>query len=231
MTEQEVQDTSKTLQQEIDEFYVDMSKQAPASLLSDIKQSVQDVTQTGIAERCLGVGALIPEFTLPNALGKQIALTDLLKVGPLIISFYRGQWCPSCNLELRAYQRILGEIRAAGGNLIAISPQTPDSSMSTAEKNALEYEVLSDSRNQLAKAFGIAYPTPEAVKRANATYGVDIGDFNGDAGEEGEYLPISATYVVDQNRRICLAEVNPDFHIRMEPTAALAAIRKLTGRK
>jgi peroxiredoxin len=231
MSEQAVQEATKTLQTEMDEFYVEMAKEAPADLLAEIQTSIKDVKQTGIAERALGIGALMPEFSLPNAVGKPVALADLLKDGPLIISFYRGLWCPSCNLELRAYQRILGDIRAAGGNLVAISPQTPDSSMSTAEKHELQFEVLSDFRNQLAKELGIAYPTPEAVKKAHATFGVELSQFNGDPGEEGGYLPISATYVVDQDRRIVLAEIDPDFHVRMEPTTALAALRELTGRK
>jgi haloalkane dehalogenase len=231
MTEHDLQDAPKTLQQELAEHTAEAKKKAPPGMASEMTQSIQDVRQTGISERALGVGALAPEFTLPNAVGEPISLTDLLKDGPLIISFYRGLWCPACNLELRAYQHILGDIRAAGGNLVAISPQTPDASMSTAEKHALEFEVLSDFRNELAKAFGIAYPTPEFIKKAHALMGVEITEFNGDPGEEGGYLPISATYVVDQNRRICLAEIDPDFTVRMEPTAALAAVRELTGRK
>ncbi|MFI4975242.1 MAG: peroxiredoxin-like family protein [Caulobacterales bacterium] len=171
---------------------------------------------------------MAPEFALPNALGKPVLLADLLRRGPLIISFYRGSWCPYCNLELRAYQRILGDIRAAGGDFIAISPQTPDFSLSTAQKNALEFEVLSDSGNRVASAFGIAYPTPEVVTRITASFSVDLAAINGGGGER---LPISATYVVAQDRRIRLAEANADFRVRLEPAAALATIRELAGER
>jgi len=220
-----------TLQHEIDALYAEASKQIPASVLAELKASIDEMKRTGIAERALRVGALAPAFTLPNAVEKPISLTDLLQQGPLIISFYRGIWCPSCNLELRAYQRILGEICAAGGDLIAISPQTPDSSLSTAEKNELQFEVLSDKQNRLAREFGIAYPIPDIVKRINTQFGVDIAALNGDPGSDGEHLPISATYVVDQDRRIRLAEVNPDWHVRMEPATALAAVREIVTRR
>jgi peroxiredoxin len=220
-----------TLQNEIDALYAEASKRIPASVRAELNASIDEVKRTGIAERALGVGALAPVFTLPNAVGKPISSTDLLQRGPLIISFYRGIWCPVCNLELRAYQHILGEIRASGSDLIAVSPQTPDSSMSTAEKNTLQFEVLSDHQNQLAREFGIAYPIPDIVKRINAQFGVDIAALNGDAGSFGEQLPISATYVVDQDRRIVLAEINPDYHMRLEPATALAAVREIVGRR
>lgn len=217
-----------SLKKDFDTFFAEAAKQFPAPLLTGLQASIDDVAQSGVTKRALGIGALAPEFTLPNALDEPIALADLLRDGPLIISFYRGIWCPYCSLELRAYQRVLGEIRAAGGDFIAISPQTPDNSMLTAQKNALEFEVLSDNGNRLASEFGITYPTPDIVKRITASFGVDIAAINGGNGEQ---LPISATYVLDQDRRICLAEANPDFRLRMEPSVALAAIRELAGRK
>lgn len=112
------------------------------------------------------------------------------------------------------------------GDFIAISPQTPDNSLSTAQKNALEFEVLSDDGNQVASAFGIAYPTPEIVKRITASFGADIAAINGGSGDQ---LPIAATYVVARDGQIRLAEANPDFRIRLEPAVALAAIRELAG--
>jgi peroxiredoxin len=215
-----------TLQQELDTFFAKSAKEIPPQLLADLQTSIDDVSRSGIAARALGAGAVAPEFTLPNALGKPVSLADLLRRGPLIISFYRGIWCPYCSLELRAYRRILGDIRAVGGDFIAISPQTPDNSLSTAQKNALEFEVLSDDGNQVASAFGIAYPTPEIVKRITASFGADIAAINGGSGDQ---LPIAATYVVARDGQIRLAEANPDFRIRLEPAVALAAIRELAG--
>jgi peroxiredoxin len=211
-----------TLRQEIENFVKETAGRIPPQVLTQLQQSIDDVKKSGISERARGVGDLAPAFSLPNAAGKSVALTDLIANGPVIISFYRGIWCPYCNLELRAYQRILGEIRAAGGDFIAISPQTPDNSLVTSRKNELAFEVLSDRGSRVAAEFGIAYQTPEVVKRITGMFGADIAAINGsDYGQ----LPISATYVVDTQRRIALANIDPDFRVRLEPSEALAALR------
>ena len=160
-------------------------------------------------------------------MGQQVSVRDLLRRDPVIISFYRGIWCPYCNLELRAYQRILGDVRAAGGDFIAISPQTPDRSLATATKNELAFEVLSDRGNRIAAQFGIAYPTPEIVKKITMMFGADIAAINGD---DGDTLPIAATYVVDRDRRIALAHVDADFRVRLEPMDVLEVLRALRRR-
>lgn len=218
-----------TLRQEIDAFVSETAGRIPSEVIAKLQQSIDDVRDSGIAERALGVGELAPDFTLPNAGGRPVALADLLQTGPVIISFYRGVWCPYCNLELRAYQRILPEIRAAGGNLVAISPQTPDNSLSTQQKNELAFEVLSDVGNRVAAAFGIAYRTPEIVKHITKSFGVDLAAMNGSAGDDR--LPISATYVVGTDRRIALANVDVDFRVRLEPTDALAVLRQITAKQ
>jgi peroxiredoxin len=122
----------------------------------------------------------------------------------------------------------LSEIREAGGDFIAISPQTPDNSLSTMRKNTLEFEVLSNHRNQVASLFGIAYAIPEAVKRITSMFGADIAAIN---GADDDRLPISATYVVGSDRRIALACVDPDFRVRLDPRDALAMLRRLTARE
>jgi peroxiredoxin len=192
----------------------------PPQVLAELKQSIDQVKATGIAHRALTAGDQAPAFTLPNAQGSTVALTDLLQHGPVIISFYRGIWCPYCNLELRAYQRILSDIR----DFIAISPQTPDNSLSTSEKNGLEFEVLSDRANRVANEFGIAYAIPDVVKRATAMFGADIAAIN---GSDDGCLPISATYVIDTQRQIVLANIDADFRVRLEPADALAALRQV----
>jgi peroxiredoxin len=213
-----------TLKQEIETFVSETAGRIPPQVLAELKQSIDQVKASGIAQRALTVGDDAPAFTLPNAQGRTVVLTDLLRHGPVIISFYRGIWCPYCNLELRAYQRILSDIRAAGGDFIAISPQTPDNSLSTAEKNGLEFEVLSDRANRVASEFGIACAIPDVVKRVTAMFGADIAVING--SDDGR-LPISATYVVDTQRRIVLASVDADFRVRLEPADALAVVRQV----
>jgi peroxiredoxin len=217
--------TPVTLKQDIDAFVAEIAGRLPPALLIDLQKSIDDVRASNIADRALAEGDIAPDFTLPNAFGQPIALADLLRRGPLIVSFYRGIWCPYCNLELRAYQAILAEIRAAGGDFIAISPQTPDHSRSTRQKNALEFEVLSDHGNQVAAKLGIAYATPEAVKQITSMFGADIAAIN---GADDDRLPISATYLIGSDHIIVLASADPDFRVRLEPADALAALRRLT---
>ncbi len=214
-----------TLKQDIDAFITETAGRLPPALVADLQKSIDDVKRSGIADLALAVGDIAPEFTLPNSSRRLIAVADLVRRGPLIVSFYRGAWCPYCNLELRAYQAILSEIRAAGGDFIAISPQTPDNSLSMTQKNALEFEVLSDHRNQVAAQFGIAYAIPEAVKKTTSMFGANIAAIN---GADDDRLPISATYLIGTDGRIGLASVDPDFRVRLEPADALAALRRLT---
>jgi peroxiredoxin len=213
-----------TLKQEIDAFVADAAARMPSALITDIERAIAQVRDSGIVGRALGEGDLAPPFTLPSATGRPVALEDCLRRGPLIVTFYRGVWCPYCSLELRAYRRLLPEIRAAGGDVIAISPQTPDDSERTASSNAISFDVLSDHRNAVAAAFGIAYPTPDAVRRTTAMFGVDIDVIN---GVENSELPVSATYVIGADRRIALASIDVDFRVRLEPADALAALKAL----
>ncbi len=213
-----------TLKDEIDAFVAAAHSRVPPQLIADIEASIADVRASGIEQRALREGDLAPPFVLPNAKGQAVALRDHLRRGPVIITFYRGVWCPYCNLELRAYQGLLPEIRDAGGDVIAISPQTPDNAARSASDNAIDFEVLSDHANEVAGEFGIAYPTPDAVRRTTAMFGADIDVINGVPNSE---LPISATYVVDADRRIALANIDADFRVRLEPAAALAALRAL----
>lgn len=176
--------------------------------------------------RALQQGERAPNFRLPNAQGDSIELDGLLCQGPVVLSFYRGQWCPYCNLELRAYQLLLPQLQALGASLVAISPQTPDNSLSTAEKNELNYPVLSDVGLQVARAYGLAFDLPpELVDLHQRQWKNDLVKWNGEEG--GWSLPIPATYVIGQDARIALAHVDPDYRDRLEPEAALARLHTL----
>jgi peroxiredoxin len=215
-----------SLQQELEALHSEAAKRMPPDLLARLQKSIDDLKHSGIVERALKTGDLAPEFNLPNAKGQQIALLDFLKRGPLIVSFYRGLWCPYCNLELRAYQRVLPDIRALGADLVAISPQTADRSVTTVTQNELEFEVLSDHRNEVAALFGLAYDVPEVVRTITEKFGHHLPDYN---RSDDRRLPVSATYVIAPDRHIILADVNPDFRTRLEPTHALAALRRLAA--
>ena len=194
----------------------------PPEVISMMGKATEDLIKSGIVNQSLKVGDTPPSFALPNAVDKSVAIRDLLSKGPVVISFYRGQWCPYCNLELRALQQALPEIQALGASLAAISPQTPDNSLSTIEKNELTFEVLSDVGNQVARQFGLVFNLPEALRPIYKSFGIDIPAHNGDQTFE---LPIPATYVINSDGAIAHAFVEPDYTKRLDPEDILAALR------
>ena len=182
-----------------------------------------------ILGRALQEGDRAPNFRLPNAQGGSVELNGVLKRGPVVLAFYRGQWCPYCNLELRAYQKALPQLQALGASLIAVSPQTPENSLSTAERNELAYPVLSDVGLHVARAYGVAFDLPtELVELYQRQWNNDLVKWN---GEGGWSLPIPATYVIDEDARIVLAHVDPDYRERLEPEAVLTRLRTLAARQ
>ena len=177
---------------------------------------------SGIADLVLREGDVAPEFELPDASGEIVRLTDLLAHGPVVLSFYRGQWCPFCNIELRGLQRALKDIEAAGATLVAVSPNKPDVTEVTVEEMKLEFAVLSDHDNLVAKRFNLVYEmTPENIE-VYREIGRDVGELNGTGKWE---LPIPATYVIDQDRVIHYAFADLNHRRRAEPSevAAVAA--------
>jgi peroxiredoxin len=186
------------------------------------ERAAEALTASGIEDRVLREGDTAPDFELPDALGRPVRLADLRAKGPVIVSFYRGQWCPFCNLELRGLQRALGEVESAGATLVAISANTPDVTMSTVEKLELEFPVLSDYDNLVAKQFNLVYEMiPENIEMY-LDQDRDIGTLNGTGKWE---LPIPATYVIDRDGIIRYAFVDLNHRRRAEPSevAAIAA--------
>lgn len=160
-------------------------------------------------------GDIFPNFTLNNQSGHEIQLADLLLTGPVIVTFYRGGWCPYCNLELRAYQEVLDKITTAGASLVAISPELPDASLTTIEKNELEFTVLYDPEAEYAKSLGIVFTLPESLKPIYAEFGIDVEQHN---GPEQFDLPLAATFIIDKNGKVIFADVNADYTYRAEPS-------------
>jgi peroxiredoxin len=180
-----------------------------------------------VAARAVQTGDLAPDFTLPNAKGEKVTLSTLLAKAPVVLTFYRGGWCPYCNLHLRAYQKALPEIRAAGGQLVAVSPELPDKSLTTAEKNALEFEVLSDLKGEAGRAYRLFFDLSDELRQLYAASGNDLSKWNAD----GEWhLPMPATYVIGQDGRVKFAFVDAEYRNRAEPANLIAALRGL-GKK
>jgi peroxiredoxin len=211
------------LRKELDALREKSAKSAPPERVRAYEQGIDEVRKSGVIDKALKVGDRAPEFALPDATGKDVKLSELLGRGPVVVTWYRGAWCPYCNVALRGFQKSLPEIRSAGATLVAISPQTADNSLSTAEKDHLQFSVLSDRGNRVARALGVAYKVPKVV--ADQMKGrLDLSKFNGD--DSGE-LPLGATYVIDRGGVIRYAFVDADYRKRAEPADVVAALRGL----
>ena len=168
------------------------------------------------------VGDRAPAFRLPDARGGEVALDDLLIDGPVVLVFYRGAWCPYCNLQLAAFQSALADIRAAGAALIAVSPQTPDQSLTFAEQKALEFAVLSDVGNAVAGLYGLTYTQSEASTATSRELGIELADYNGD---HSNTLPAASTFVIGDDGVIRFASIAGDYRWRVGPDEVLAVLR------
>ena len=214
------------LQAELDAFKATWTERvgpAVAQMMTDDNAAL--LPQAGNA---LEAGDRFPDITLIDQLGRPVDLAALAEDGPLVVTFYRGGWCPYCNLELRAYQKALPDIERLGARLIAVTPETPDNALSTAEKNDLAFTVLSDARGSLADALGIRFELSDAVKAYFVKAGHDLPARNGD---DLWSLPMPATYVVDKGGRIALAFVDPDYRKRLDPAQAIAVLEKIASRE
>jgi peroxiredoxin len=172
----------------------------------------------------LGIGDRAPDFALRDAAGGVFTLADALGSGPVVVSFYRGAWCPYCNLELRALQQALPDLHAAGAALVAISPNTPDTSVTSVELHGLDYPVLSDIGNEVARGFGLVFTVQDDLEEAYRGMGIDIGAAN---GTERWEIPLPATYVIDRDGVIVYAFVNTDYRVRAEPADVVSAVMAL----
>jgi len=197
---------------------------APAPRVAMMEAATAHLKSTGIESIALKVGDRSPSLSLPDAMGERVHVDRLLEQGPVVAIFYRGGWCPYCNLELRAWQAHLAELHSLGATLVAISPQTPDNSLSTAEKNALAFPVLSDSDLAAAHGFGIAFTLPPELVELYGSVGNNLPELNGN----GQWvLPVPATFVIDRSGVIQFAHVEADYRERAEPDDVLAVIRAL----
>ncbi|QVY66558.1 peroxiredoxin-like family protein [Polaribacter sp. Q13] len=184
---------------------------------------IASVADSGILESALNVDDKAPNFTLKNALNKSVTLYDELKNGPVVLTWYRGGWCPYCNITLHYLQEKLPEFQQAGATLMALTPELPDNSLNTSEKNNLEFNVLSDVGNTIGKEYGVVFKlTDEVAEIYEAGFG--LSKVNGETSNE---LPLAATYVIDTNGIIQYAFLDADYRERAEPSAILAALNKL----
>ncbi len=173
----------------------------------------------------LALGQKAPDFELPNSEGQSISLHALLKSGPLVLTFYRGSWCPYCNLQLRALEARLEDIHALGATLAAVSPQLPDGSMTPDEISAMDFVVLSDQDAKIASQYGLAWKVPEFLtEHMRVDRNLNLDEIN---NGNGSVLPIPATFVLDRDGVVTWRYVDVDYRTRSEPDDIIEALQKL----
>lgn len=212
------------LAKQLSDYKKEFLGKASDAVIELFEQKTKELEASGIGKGAVGIGTKAPDFKLEDATGEERSLSDALANGPVVLSFYRGGWCPYCNIELRALQQLLPEFETLNASLIAISPETPDNSLSTQEKNELTFSVLSDIGNLVAKKFGLLFSLAEELRPIYLEFGIDVPRHNGDESYE---LPLPATYVIDQGGIIRYAFVDADYTQRAEPSEVLAAVKAL----
>ncbi|RKR15369.1 peroxiredoxin [Maribacter vaceletii] len=204
----------QNLQTQLDEVKNNFESKADASIIKIYNDGIKAVTKSGVLENAKNVGDTAPNFILKNALGNPVELQEFLKKGKVVLTWYRGGWCPFCNLTLRELQQELPNFNANNATLIALTPEVPDNSLSTKEKHNLDFEVLSDLGNKIAKEYGIVYKlTDDVAKSYNSSFG--LNNYNGDDSNE---LPLAATYIINEDGTIAYAFLDAEYRNRAEPT-------------
>lgn len=216
--------TQTSLSSQLKDYQQGFLQKASEETVTVMQKATTDLELSGIIDKSLKVGDLAPDFALPNAVGETVKLSGLLSSGPVIINFYRGEWCPYCNIELHAFQQYLPEFQAANAQLVAISPSMPTKALTIQEKQNLEYPVLSDVGNKVARTYGLVFTLDATLRPLYKGFGIDIPEHNGDESYE---LPVPATYVIDSSGAIRYAYANADYTKRAEPADVLKAIQAL----
>ena len=212
-----------SLKNELSKLRAVSAEKFPPETLAVMQGATKELIATGIAEQSASEGSAAPDFSLPNAHGEPVASEALWGDGPAVVSFYRGGWCPYCNIELKALQDRLPEIEALGARLVAITPETPDNALSTQEKNEIGFDVLSDDGNRVASAFGLTFRLPDAVNDIYKGFGIDLEASN---GEGSQTLPVPATFVIGKGGKVLKAFVDADYTQRLEPDEIVAALKE-----
>ena len=204
------------------------TEMAPPEVVAVMHRVTDELIASGQAGRSLHAGDRAPAFTLPDPDGKVLSSQDLLAKGPLVLTFYRGVWCPYCNLDLQALEEVRSEIEARGSFLVAVSQQTAANSRKAQRTNKLGFPIVGDKGGELAAKFGIRWHLPQDLQAVHKQLGADLVAFN---GEDSWTLPMPARYVIGQDGVIAYAEINPDYTRRPEPSDVLPVLDQLKRSK
>jgi peroxiredoxin len=215
------------LQDKLDAFKAHFeTKVATPEVVEIFHRTMAELIATGQAERALKVGDIAPTFKLVNAEGELVSSGQMLEQGPLVVTFYRGVWCPYCNIDLQAIEESIEEIRALGAQLVAVSMQTPENSLKSQRQNKLSYPILTDAGGKTADAFGIRWRLQDELIDVHKGFNIDLAVIN---GEPSWTLPMPARYVIGRDGKIAYAEVSPDYTKRPDPSELLPVLRALAG--
>ncbi|HSZ05984.1 MAG TPA: peroxiredoxin-like family protein [Solirubrobacteraceae bacterium] len=215
---------SSTFQQQADQLQAASAGRLPADVLETFARDREALIDRGAGDS-VKAGDVLENFTLPDATGSEVSLAEIIADGPAVLVFYRGGWCPYCNLALRHYQsELVPELHRHDARLVAITPQKPDASLSTVEKHGLEFPVLTDAGLRFAGRLGIAFEPSAETQAAQLKLGLDVSEGN---AEGATRLPMPTVLVVDRDRVVRFADVHPDYATRTEAPAILAALTEL----
>jgi Peroxiredoxin len=212
--------TTASLQDQLDEITANTRHLVQQERLAVGERAVAELFESGIEDRILQVGAIAPDFELNDATGRPVRSEDMLALGPLVIKFFRGRWCPYCMTELEAWRDLYGQLRERDALMVAISPQIERQSDFMCGQHGIPFPVLTDPGNVVAEKFGLVYTVPEYLRSYYRSILVNIPFMNGDTSWQ---LPIPATYVVGKDHRVVFAEAYADFRVRPEPEEAMHA--------
>jgi len=196
----------------------------PKEIKKKMHKGVQTLKESGLADKALGKGKKMPPLNFLNANKKRIALYDYLEKGPVVLTFYRGSWCPYCMLELKAYQALVKDFEKYGATVIAVSPDLPMVSKKTKDKNGLEFLVLSDVNNRAAKLIGLSFKVDDDTRAIYKNFGINLSK---NQGNDENTLPMPGTYVIDKKGMVQFSYVDPDYTKRAEPSEVLKVVKSL----
>jgi peroxiredoxin len=212
------------LKTQLDALRAKFLSAAPAADVALVERVLEELARHLSGRSIPSVGDTVSDFTLPDTRGRLLRLSEKLAQGRVVLTFYRGAWCPYCNLELRAYQQRLPRLSGLGASVIAVSPQTPEASVLMVEKNLLDFDVLSDSGSRVARAYGLAFTFPEDLKAMYLRRAIPLPEFN---GTNDWTVPIPATFVIAGDGRVALSHVDVDYRNRLDPDHVLTALETL----
>jgi peroxiredoxin len=213
----------RPVEQELKKMSEAIQQKAPDAA-KVFEAGIAEVAGSGVLKTAPKVGDKVKMFELPDAAGRKVKLADLLARGPVVLTWYRGGWCPYCNIGLRGLLKAEPQIRELGATLVAITPEVPDAAAGTVKKNELTFAVLSDKGNATARAYGIAFKLPEKTSATMKAFKIDLKAANGD---DSDVLPLGATFVIDRDGVVRWAFVDADYRKRAEPADVLAALKAL----